>query len=461
MKVRLKEKIKKFPKSPGVYLMKNHCGEIIYIGKASSLRDRVESYFAQPHDQRIEKLIAEIFDVDYKKTPTVIEALILEANLIKKYQPKFNVKEKDDKSFLYLGFTKENFPQLLLLRRPELKKNIEAKQRCGLRHKTPNSTGVNWRSYGVSQLLKIFGPFTSASSLRAALGILRKIFPYRDCVAFPKRPCLQYHLKRCGAPCAGLISQKDYQKNIRNLILFFEGKKEKIIKNLKKQMDEESRKENFEKAAKLRNQIFALEHIQDVAVIKNEESRIKNQELSIDIFGRIEGYDISNISGTSATGSMVVFIDGKPQKSEYRRFKIKTVHGANDVAMLKEILTRRLRRIKNHESGIREFKNHNSYFIIHNSKIWPLPDLILVDGGWGQINAACEVLAKHKVKIPVIGIAKGFDRKQDRLIYDKENLELSRVAEQYKNLLLAVRNEAHRFAQSYHKILRRKKLIGK
>jgi excinuclease ABC subunit C len=449
---KIKEKIKKIPKTPGVYLMKNAAGKIIYVGKATSLRDRVKSYFDRlarrsfsgggPHNIKIEKLVAEISNIDYKKTPTVIEALILEANLIKKYLPKYNVKEKDDRSFLYVAFTKEKFPRIFLLRGLELARmtSIEKKQ-----------------------ITKLFGPYTSASSLRAALDILRRrIFPFRDCAVIPKRPCLHYHLKQCPAPCADLISTKDYRRLIRHLILFFEGKKEKIIKNLKKQMAAASRDEDFEEAARLRNQIFSLEHIQDVAVITAdslfpERSAAKSKGRPstrsgynfINVFGRVEGYDISNISGTSATGSMVVFStkggsasggeNWGPNKNEYRKFKIKTLATPNDVGMMKEVMARRLKHISD----------------------WPLPNLILVDGGWGQINAVREVLAEKKIKIPVLGIAKGFDRKQDRLIADPNNPELVRVAELHKDILLRVRDEAHRFAIGYHKLLRRKKLFNK
>ncbi|MDP1891433.1 MAG: hypothetical protein Q8K55_11135, partial [Gemmatimonadaceae bacterium] len=203
--------------------------------------------------------------------------------------------------------------------------------------------------------------------------------------------------------------------------------------------------------ARFRNQIFSLEHIQDVAVITSdtlfpERSAAKSKgRPSIDrghnfinIFGRVEGYDISNISGTAATGSMVVFEDGKPNKNEYRKFKIKTLSTPNDVGMMKEVMTRRL--------------THTE---------WPRPNLILVDGGWGQINAVREILAEQKIKIPVLGIAKGFDRKQDRLIADPKNPELVRVAELHKDILLRVRDEAHRFAIGYHKLLRRKKLFNK
>ncbi len=413
----IKNTINKFPKTPGVYLMKNAAGKIIYVGKATSLHDRVKSYFDRPHDIRIEKLVAEISDIDFKKTPTVIEALILEANLIKKYLPKYNVKEKDDKSFLYVVFTNEKFPRIMLMRGHEIEKYKAA-----------------------SSKYKIFGPFTSASSLRAALDILRRrIFPFRDCVSMAKKPCLYYSLKRCPAPCADIISQKDYRRTIRHLILFFEGKKEKIIKNLKKEMATASREEDFEKAARLRNQIFSLEHIQDVAVIKSDEIKNRTEKFGINVFGRIEGYDISNISGTSATGSMVVFENGKPNKNEYRKFKIKTLTTPNDVGMMKEVMSRRLK----------------------HTVEWPLPDLILVDGGWGQINVVREILSEKKIKIPVLGIAKGFDRKQDRLIADPKNPELVRVAELHKDILLHVRDEAHRFAIGYHKLLRRKKLFNK
>ena len=443
----LKNKIKKIPKTPGVYLMKNAAGKIIYVGKATSLRDRVKNYFDRParrsfsaggpHDIRIEKLVAEISDVDYKKTPTVIEALILEANLIKKYLPKYNVKEKDDKSFLYVAISREKFPRIFLLRGLELKHNSNLPPEARL------------AKGGKSQISHLFGPYTSASSLRAALDILRRrIFPFRDCVIMPKRPCLHFHLKQCPAPCAGLVSGKDYRRLIRHLILFFEGKKEKIIKNLKKQMAAASRNENFEEAAQLRNQIFSLEHIQDVAVIK-EESKVKHQEFGINVFGRIEGYDVSNISGTSATGSMVVFSakggsasggeEWGPKKDQYRKFKIKTLSSPNDVGMMKEVMARRVKHVSD----------------------WPLPALILVDGGWGQINAVREILSEQKIKIPVLGIAKGFDRKQDRLIADSNNPELVRVAELHKDTLLRIRDEAHRFAIGYHKLLRRKKLLNK
>src|SRR3989339_1353650 len=430
MSLNIKNKIKSFPKTPGVYLMKNKNGEIIYLGKAGSLKARISSYFNRPHDVRIEKLVSEISDIDYQMTPTVIEALVLEANLIKKYLPKYNVREKDDKSFLYLGFSKEVFSRVILLRGHEAEevKNEKLKVKS------------DKQKYKIG---KLFGPYTSAGALRTALNILRKIFPFRDCLVFPKRPCLQYQLGHCGAPCADLISQKEYAKNINNLKLFFAGKKEKIIKKLNKEMAVASKKQDFETAGKIRNQIFALNHIRDVAMLRKEEE--KNIDYgragAKNIFYRIEGYDISNISGTSATGSMVVFLNGEPDKNEYRKFRIKTVVGPNDTAMLREVLSRRLKRA------------------VRDSYNWPAPDLILIDGGKGQVNVAEEILKQYKLNIPLVGVAKGYDRKQDRFVYDEKNIKLADFIANNKNLLLKVRDEAHRFAVGYHKFLRKKSLL--
>lgn len=460
--------IKGLPQAPGVYKMKDAKGKIIYIGKATSLRDRVSSYWSRPHDSRIEQLVAEIKDIDYQVTPTVIEALVLEANLIKKYLPKYNVKLRDDKSFLYLGITKEDFPRLVLLRGVE----IEAAIRRG---KTPENAGVNRRSARrlPASTKQLFGPYTSASSLRAALDILRKIFPYRSCETMPKRPCLFYQIKRCPAPCIGKISKKDYNYIIRQISLFFQGKKNRIIKNLELRMKNLANKEEFEAAGEIKRQIFALEHIRDVAIITQDDilpARKEKKDTWLNVFGRIEGYDISNTGGEQAVGSMVVFENGRAKKSDYRKFGIKTVVGANDIAMLREVLERRFRRIKNQEpclpagrSGIKDSKIHDSKFLIHNFHSWPRPDLILIDGGRGQVNAAEEVLRNYRLSIPVIGIAKGITRKKDEFIYSKFGKwgpELQMVASNQANLLKQVRDEAHRFAISFHRLRRKKKFLG-
>lgn len=390
---------KNLPKTPGVYIMKGVKGEILYIGKAVNLRRRVSSYFLRSHDYRIEKLVSLIKKIDYQKTDSGLEALILESELIKKHQPPYNVLEKDDKSFLYVEITKEKFPRVLLIRGKD---------------KTKNG--------------KFYGPFISSSSLREALKIIRRIFPYsiHESKKVFNRPCFDYSINQCPGTCIGAISQKDYAKTIRNIKLFFSGKKHQILKSLEKEMKQASKELEFEKAEKIRRQIFALKHIEDTAFIS--DSDVKNHPLSVNRY-RIEGYDISNISGASAVGSMVVFTNGQPDKNEYRKFKIKTVKGPDDTGMLKEVLSRRF-----------------------EHKDWVFPSLILIDGGAGQVNAAKSVLAEYKIKIPVFGIAKGPERKRNDIIGI-----LPKGVE--KKTLIQVRDEAHRFAISYHKKLRSHNLL--
>jgi len=408
---RIKIKNKALPNSPGVYLMRDRRGQIIYIGKASSLKKRVGSYFTKAHEDKTARLVQEIKRIDYEVTPSVLEALILEANLIKKHLPKYNIRAKDDKSFLYLVITKEDFPRPQLIRGLELKKMDKNKFKA------------------------VFGPYLSARSLRAAMDLVRKMIPYSTCEPNQKRACFNYQIGKCPGVCVGEISKRDYAKIIRNLILFFQGKKTQVLKNLKKQMKLLSQAQKYEQAAKVRNQIKALEHIQDIALLKREEPTPqvgKAGEKVINIFSRIEGYDISMISGKFSVGSMVVFENVEPAKSEYRKFKIKTIKGTNDTGMLKEVLARR-------------FKNK-----------WPHPELIVIDGGRGQVNAALEVLKKYKSKIPVVGIAKGITRKKDEFIYDRTDPELKRVVKQFEQVLIHARDEAHRFAVKYHRQIRGK-----
>jgi excinuclease ABC subunit C len=387
-------KVKNFPQKPGVYLMKNKRGEIIYIGKASNLQKRVLSYFQKAHDQRIEKLLQEVDDITYQTQDTTIEALILESNLIKKYQPKYNIREKDDKSFLYILITNEKFPRVLLVRKKDIK---------------DDSGGV-------------FGPFTQAQNLRQALKIIRKIFPYNlhpENKIPQDKPCFDYHIGLCPGTCIQKITPKEYAKTIKNIKLFLSGKKKKVLEKLKKEMETASKNLEFELAQKIKNQIFALTHIQDIALIQEDKFNLEEGTK------RIEGYDISNISGKLAVGSMVVFLNDQPQKSEYKKFKIKTVNTINDILMLKEVLERRF-----------------------NHKEWTLPDLILIDGGKAQVNIAKKVLKKLKLNIPVVGIAKGPKRKKNEFIGKIPN-------EFNKDLLIKVRDEAHRFALSYHRWLRK------
>ena len=412
---------KKFPETPGVYIMKDITGRVLYVGKAGNLRRRVSSYFERPHDMRIQTLVSKISHIDFEQKETALEALIREAELIKKITPPFNVREKDDKSFLYFEITREKFPRVLLVR------GAGAVAVGGKGGRAVASQGQR------------FGPFTSASSAREALRILRRIFPWSthdpDEIGRMLRPCFNYEIGLCPGTCVGAITHEDYLKNIERLKLFFEGKKVRIIRALEKDMKAAAKKQEFEKAAALRRQMFALRHIQDTALISDNDALVTGSAagraaavsagMALKNGYRIEGYDISNISGTSAVGSMVVFEDGEPNKNEYRKFRIRSIFQPNDVGMLKEVLERRFARSD-----------------------WPMPDLVLIDGGLAQVNTARRVLLRAGIKVPIIGIAKGPKRDRNDII----GLVPKGVQ---KATLVKVRDEAHRFAISYHKALRR------
>lgn len=392
--LKLIDKIKKFPEKPGVYLMRDSRRRILYIGKASSLKHRVLSYFQRPQEARIEKMLSQIFTIETRQTDSVIEALLLENDLIKKYQPKYNVRLKDDKTFLGILITKEDWPRVMPAR---------------LTEKLPVG--------------EFYGPFPNASDVKESLQIIRKIFPFRySCEPLSGKACFEYHMGLCPGVCVGKVEKEEYQKVIKKIRLFMRGKKKTVISDLEKEMRVLAKNLQFEKAAKMRDQIFALKHIQDVALITEENMQEKP------VPKRIEAYDISNISGEFAVGSMVVFSDGLLDKNQYRKFKIRTVSGANDVAMLKEVLSRRL--------------NHDE---------WNLPELILVDGGRSQVNAFLEVLSSHQLSIPVVGIAKGKDHQGGEIIGLK-NLDFDKI------YLLRLRDEAHRFAISYYRTLHRRSL---
>ncbi len=400
----------KLPDSPGVYLMRGAKNKLLYVGKAINLKRRVSSYFLRPHDSRIEKLVSEIRKIDHKKTESALEALLLEAKLIKELQPPYNIREKDDKSFLCVEITKEKFPRVILVRA----KNVDLKK------------------------MNIYGPFLSGGAIREALKIIRRIFPFSihssEELGKFKRPCFDYQLGLCPGTCVGVVTEEEYKRNIENIKLIFKGGKKRIISNLKRDMKSASKSLGFEKAERIKRQIFGLEHIRDVSLISHDfiqdslVSPIENSKLKIENFGRIEGYDISNISGTSSVGGMVVFTNGEPDKKEYRKFKIKTVIGANDVGMLEEVLRRRFARGP-------------------EVKGWQYPTLVLIDGGIAQVNVAEAVLNELNINIPVVGIAKGPERKRNDLI--------GRLPEGYDlNTLIKVRDEAHRYSIGYHRNLR-------
>jgi excinuclease ABC subunit C len=452
----LKNKIAKFPNSPGVYIFYGENKEILYIGKATSLRDRVGQYFngTDERGERILKMVEKSTDVKIIKTDSVLEALILESNLIKKHQPKYNIERKDDKSFSYVVITREDFPRIFILRKTEVDQMTNDK--FPISNKFPISKFSNKLKIKNSKLKiepsRVYGPYTSKKQLEIALKILRRIFPYHSKKENSEKGCLEYQLGLCPGPYASAISKEDYQKNIRGIQMILEGKKKNLLQKMKKEMEVFSKKQEFEKAGEIRNKIFALKHIQDVALITSN-TRDENFQpaspaggFSISNFGidskfkiqnskfRIEGYDISNISGKFAVGSMVVFDNTEGElsanKNEYRKFKIKTIFDANDVGMMEEVIRQR-------------FQNN-----------WPEPNLILLDGGVGHLNVARKILRNYKLEIPILAVAKGPTRKKLDL------RSFGTVSKISQNLISQIRDEAHRFAISYHRKLRDKKLIN-
>ena len=428
------------PDALGVYLYYDQEGQLLYVGKATSLKRRVGSYFTKAHERRIEEMVAQIARIDYIETPTVIEALVLEANKIKTLRPKYNILARDDKSFMFLVITSERYPKPLLIRGHELRQ-------IGVNPFQLELTGVAKKKF-----LRVFGPYTSSHSLKIALELIRKIIPWSTCeppeVTGRMRGCFNSQIGKCPGVCSGKIPHTEYVRYIRQLITFFDGKKLKLERELEREMKKAAHELRFEDAAVHRRRLGALQHIQDIAVLSKEDHDLPfSQEMvegTINLQGRIEAYDISNISGTSATGSMVVFEEGKPVKDKYRKFKIKSVIGPNDVEMMEEMIRRRLKKVV---QGVEAVKG------------WELPQMMIIDGGLPQVNRVQAVLDELGVKVPIIGIAKGFDRKQDRLVFDPTNEELARVATRGKELFQKARDEAHRFAVKYHRALRAKKLL--
>ena len=405
---KLLKKSRKFPNSPGIYWFSKK-KKRIYIGKAGSLKKRISSYF-RASDPRIKIMVSEAENIYFKKTNSVLEAVILEANFIKKYFPKYNIREKDDRSFVYLVISKDKFPKIFIARGRETEK------------------------YGGKN--NIFGPYQSYHILKTALYLARKIFQFGNCRParlaeapakrvgdLPKgdklKPCFDYQIGLCPGICIGAVNSKEYAANIKNLILFFKGEHRRLFKELKK--------ENPEK-------IFALKHVEDIALIT------ANKVLS-SASQRIEGYDISHFGGKEPVGAMVVFSGGRADNKEYRLFKIKNAkNNFDDLAMLKEILERRL--------------NHNE---------WRKPDIILIDGGKNQVKMAKKVLAEQNIFIPIVGIAKilghsGSAAVGDKLFLENTKPRMKKLLLNSKILFQQVRNEAHRFAISFQKRQRKLKI---
>jgi excinuclease ABC subunit C len=423
------------PDAPGVYFYYNDKGKLLYVGKATSLKKRVGSYFVgKEKHPRTAELVSKIVEIKYIQVPTVIEALVLEANQIRTHKPPYNILGRDDKSFIYLCITNEDFPKPVLMRGLDL-------ERIGIQ---PFSKRLSLKAR--RKFLAVYGPYLSGRQLKMALDLVRRTIPWSTCnppsVTGSTRPCFDAQIGKCPGVCSGAIDKKAYRRNIKKLMLFFEGKKDALLRQLKREMATAARKGQYELAAKLRDRVFALEHIQDIGLLMKEEFTYDMPEPApghINALGRIEAYDIANISGTSNVASMVVFEGGKPNKNEYRKFRIKGFEGANDVGAMEEVMRRRLARLPGADP---------------EKDAWPLPDLLVIDGGEGQVNRVEQVLRELKLDIPVVGIAKGFDRKQDRLVFDKSNAELRRVTSAFKEVFQKARDEAHRFAGAYHRNLR-------
>lgn len=556
--------LKILPDAPGVYLMRNHLGEIIYVGKAKILKNRVRQYFqsCKNHSEKVKAMVNNISEFEYIVTDSEMEALILECNLIKKHSPRYNILLKDDKHYPFIKITiNEEFPRVFVTR------NI------------------------ANDGAKYFGPYTDSAAVYSVIELIKKIFPLRTCKRVIKeglpytRPCLNYHIGLCKAPCAGYISREDYGKLIKGTVELLTGKDRNIVEDLKREMESQAESLEFEKAAVLRDKILAVDKINEKQKIvigncENEdfinlyvdekdvclqvfflrdgkivgrehfilndeadalgsdliegfikrfyggtafipktiyvpfinESEILEQWLSLkkdlkvtikipqkgekkktldmvennakitleqfkikdtqdkeihkialqelvnllemeEIPERIESYDISNIMGVDSVGTMVVFEDGKPKSSDYRRFKIKSVIGANDYDSMREILERRFKRGLYEVEQIKE-----RHLELSKGKFCIFPDLILMDGGKGQVNVALEVLNSLNVNIPVCGMVKDDKHRTRGLIYN--NIELiMKSNSQSMHLITRIQDEVHRFAITYHRTLRDKKTL--
>lgn len=429
----LKGKLKNLPKKSGVYFFRNRERKIIYVGKAVNLKNRVGSYFQRVEDKDIKtrKLVSNILDVEWVETNSEIGALILESEMIKRYKPKYNIELKDDKNFVYLKIPKEDFPLPTVVRDAATDKDY------------------------------FIGPFTDARAVRRVLKSLRKIFPYRspgDLTA--KKPCFYFHLGQCPGVCIGKINKTDYNKNIRGIKSFFEGKSEILARNLKKEMLKHSKNKDFEKAANIRDQIKDLENIGRLKVLEEEDFGKADKALLYlqkklnleNVPSRIECYDISNIQGQEAVGSMIVFKDGFPSRDSYRKFKIAGLNEPNDYAMLEEVLTRRFRKTKQ-LGHLRGEKNS-----------WDnLPDLIIIDGGKGQLGVGIKVLRDFNIVIPTISLAKKNEEVFQKIWDDTfKSFKIKKINIQDNSeasyLLQRMRDEAHRFAITYFRNLHQKNI---
>jgi excinuclease ABC subunit C len=399
------------PDEPGVYKFLDAKEEILYIGKATSLRDRVRSYFGNDllhtRGKHIVDMVTLAHTVRHVVTDSVLEAIVLEASLIKQHQPHFNTKEKDNKSWNYVVITKEEYPAVQTIR----ERNLMTEEMSG-------------------KYLSVYGPFPSGANLQEALKIVRKIFPFRDtCTPLSGKPCFNAQIGLCPRVCIGEMSIVDYRERIKEIQLFFEGKKRALLSRLNKTMHAHAKKMEFETAGEYKRMMFALRHINDASLI-SEEVRVHSQKTSrarAKPF-RIEAYDIAHISGKYTVGVMTVCLDGVPHKSAYRKFKIRILPDqSNDTLHLEEVLRRRFAHAE-----------------------WQAPDLVVMDGGVAQKRRAEKVLKELGKTFPIVSVLKDARHKAKAILGNRE------IAESYKKAILIANMESHRFAVAYHRQLREK-----
>lgn len=371
----LREKIKLAPQAPGVYFWLDKGGEVLYVGRATSLRNRLNQYLQKNIEPRIAEMVSSAKSVRWEETETLLEAIILEAKEIKRYWPKYNVRDRDNRSFVYIAITTGDYPKPVIIRGQDLKKFPESQY-------------------------TIFGPYQSQTLITSALRLIRRVFPWSTCKPESGTACFDYQIGLCPGACLGAISKKDYQKNIKHLKLLLSGERTKLLKQLAKENPAQEK---------------SFRHLQDVSLLKREDS------LTTPHLNRIEGYDISHLGGKESYGSMVVFSGIEANKQEYRLFKIKEAPAGDDERALLEVLVRRFAHTE-----------------------WPLPDLIMIDGGSPQISFLSRELAKHNWQPTLVGISKFGG---DRLVFAKGTKDnFKELAKNLKPILLKVREEAHRFA---------------
>ncbi len=461
------------PETAGVYIFKDEDGKILYVGKSSNLKERIKTYFQQPNkmEPRIACMVRKVADIEYITCNNELEATFKEASLIRDLQPQYNIALKDNKSFPLLVIVKsDDFPYVTIKRETDFQKIKIRKSRYSKVITTLPPSDAESES---GNTIEYFGPLKSSKIIKNSIQLIQSIFKFRTCSLsiFEKdknrkyfKPCLLYYIKMCSAPCANKISKDEYNEDINQLRKFLNGENSSLIKDLETKMKLYAKNQEYEKAANLRDKIYALKTISesertlyyhtntfDIAKLNPAKSLqdLKEKFKLPKIPKIIDGVDISNIKGQYATGSIVRFKNGYPDKSGYRRYKIKTVEGTNDIAMMKEVIIRRFTRLINEEDE--------------------LPDILLLDGGIGHFNEVEKVFEELKVEVFLIALAK---YEKDHIYIklktqDPKSPQVNKTVksqkldpkESYTQLLTFIRDEAHRFAKTYHQVLRRKSIF--